>query len=232
MTKDVVKDTTDVAIPVHIGFIADGNRRWAKERGLHTMEGHKVGFEAIKKVLNACIKRGVKYVSFYTFSTENWNRTEEEVSYLMGLVKMNMKKLAKELKENGIRLTILGSREKIDPEIAGFFDEAEKMTKDGKNGTVCICFNYGGKQEIVDAVNKIEGEVTEEAIDAHMYHPEVPPIDMVVRTSGEQRISGFMLWRAAYSEFLFLDNYWPDMDDEKVNEVLAEYAHRNRRFGK
>ena len=231
MSKSVVKDTTEM-IPVHLGFIADGNRRWAKERGMPTLEGHKVGFETIKTVLKACIKRGVKYVSFYTFSTENWSRTEEEVSYLMGLVKMNMKKLAKELKENGIRLMILGSRERLDSEIVNFLDEAEEMTKDGKAGTVCICFNYGGKQEIVDAVKKIEGEITEEAIDANLYHPEVPPVDMVVRTSGEERISGFMLWRAAYSEMMFMERYWPDMDELAVDEVVAEYISRNRRFGK
>lgn len=234
MPKNVVKNTTEITevVPRHLGFIVDGNRRWAKERGLPTVEGHRQGFDVVKKVLKWCIKRGVTYVSFYLFSTENWSRTEEEVGYLMGMVKLKMKSLAQELKKNGIKLSVLGSRDKLDPEIVGFIDEAEELTKDGTKGTVCVCFNYGGKQEIVDAVKKIDGEVTEEAIDANLYHPEVPPVDMVVRTSGEERISGFMLWRAAYAEMLFLKRYWPDMDEPAVKEVLAEYASRNRRFGK
>jgi undecaprenyl diphosphate synthase len=223
-------------VPQHVGFIVDGNRRWAKERGLPTLEGHRRGMELVKQVLRWCLERGVKYVSFYIFSTENWSRSAEEVGYLMGLAKKEMKKLAKELQQEGVRLAVLGSRERLDSEIAQFIDEAEAMTADGDKGTACVCFNYGGQQEIADACTRLVQAgaevVTPEQVRENLYHTEVPDVDMVVRTSGEERISGFMLWRAAYAEMLFVEKYWPDVIEEDIKGVLAEYAARSRRFGK
>lgn len=221
--------------PAHIGFICDGNRRWAKARGLPVIEGHRQGVNTVKEVLKGVLHAGVKFVTFYIFSTENWGRAQEEVSGLMGLVRAQIKKLAQELKENNVKLLILGGRERVDEDILRMLSEAEEMTADCDGGTACVCFNYGGKQEIVDAARAIVsegGEVSEEALAAHMYHPEVPDVDMVVRTSGEERISGFMLWRAAYAEMLFLEKYWPEMSQDDARAVVEEFVSRNRRFGK
>ncbi|MBO4276633.1 di-trans,poly-cis-decaprenylcistransferase [Candidatus Saccharibacteria bacterium] len=218
----------------HLGIIADGNRRWAKAQGLPTIEGHKRGLDAIKKLVGAADKAGIKYLTFYVFSTENWGRSADEVSYIMKLAETRILKYAKELKENNARMIILGSKNRISPKLASTIEEAEKLTADCTGITVCFCFNYGGEQEIADAatIAASEGEITPETIRKHLYHPEIPNIDMVVRTSGEERLSGFMLWRAAYAEFLFLKKYFPEMEGEDVKEILKIYENRNRRFGK
>ena len=218
----------------HLGIIADGNRRWAKAQGLPTIEGHKRGLDAIKKLVSAADKAGIKYLTFYVFSTENWGRSTDEVSYIMKLAETRILKYAKELKENNARMIILGSKNRISPKLASTIEEAEKLTADCTGITVCFCFNYGGEQEIADAatIAASEGEITPETIRKHLYHPEIPNIDMVVRTSGEERLSGFMLWRAAYAEFLFLKKYFPEMEGEDIKEILKIYENRNRRFGK
>lgn len=219
-------------LPKHLGFIVDGNRRWARERGLPTLEGHRRGIDLVADIAEECHKKGVKIASFYIFSTENWNRSKEEVDYLMDLVEKCLKKFIKKCLKNDTRIAILGTKERLSDKLKAIVEEAEEKTKECKENILALCFNYGGKQEIVDAVNKIDGEVTTDKIEENLYHPEVPPVDMVVRTSGEQRISGFMLWRMAYSEMLFLDKKWPDMTKEDVSMVLEEFANRNRRFGK
>ncbi len=219
-------------LPKHLGFIVDGNRRWARERGLPTLEGHRRGIDLVADIAEECHKKGVKIASFYIFSTENWNRSKEEVDYLMDLVEKCLKKFIKKCLKNDTRIAILGTKERLSDKLKAIVEEAEEKTKECKENILALCFNYGGKQEIVDAVNKIDGEVTIDKIEENLYHPEVPPVDMVVRTSGEQRISGFMLWRMAYSEMLFLDKKWPDMTKEDVSMVLEEFANRNRRFGK
>ena len=219
-------------LPKHLGFIVDGNRRWARERGLPTLEGHRRGIDLVADIAEECHKKGVKIASFYIFSTENWNRSKEEVDYLMDLVEKCLKKFIKKCLKNDTRIAILGTKERLSDKLKAIVEEAEEKTKECKENILAFCFNYGGKQEIVDAVNKIDGEVTIDKIEENLYHPEVPPVDMVVRTSGEQRISGFMLWRMAYSEMLFLDKKWPDMTKEDVSMVLEEFANRNRRFGK
>jgi len=222
-------------LPVHLGFIVDGNRRWAKERGLPTLEGHRRGLSRVEKVADACFKRGVKFVSFFLFSTDNWERSREEVKYLMRLTLLNVKRLAKKMLKNNIKLLVLGGRERVPKEVMVAVDEGAAMTADCTGGTLGMCFNYGGRDEIVQAARKLAEqsvEITEESMTESLYCPEIPDCDMIVRTSGEQRISGFMLWRAAYSEFLFLDKKWPDMGEEDVDGILAEYARRNRRFGK
>jgi undecaprenyl diphosphate synthase len=225
------------AIPQHIGYIVDGNRRWAKGHGLPTYEGHLAGYNAIIEVVLASIDAGVKYVSAYTFSTENWKRSELEVSKIMGLVLRLLTSDIHILQDNGIRLKVLGSRDRLSKSVLKAIDEAESKTAGNTRGTLAVCFNYGGQLEIVDACKKIvqEGiapeDITTELITEHLYVSEVPPLDVVVRTSGEQRTSNFMLWRAAYSEFIFLEKLWPDMTKDDVTAILEEYSRRGRRFG-
>lgn len=219
-------------LPTHIGFIVDGNRRWAKQQGLPTLEGHKKGLDLVEAVAEKCFNDGIKYASFYIFSTENWERSTEEVNYLMKMVVINVKRLVKRCLKNDVRIAILGTRDRLSRDVLEAVESAEVDTKDCKKGILGICFNYGGRREIIDAANSIKGKVTEENLSAALYHPEMPDLDMLVRTSGEQRISGFMLWRAAYAELLFVDKYWPDITMPDLDDFYAEYAHRNRRFGK
>ena len=219
----------------HLGIIADGNRRWAKERGLPTIEGHKKGLETIEELVGAAGKAGIKYITFYVFSTENWGRSADEVSYIMKLAETKILSFAKKLAKSNGRLVVLGSKAKISPRLKKSIEEAEELTKDCTGITACFCFNYGGEQEIADAANEIAetgAEITPELIRAHLYHPEVPNVDMVVRTSGEERISGFMLWRSAYAELMFVKKYFPEMGPDDIKDILAEYDSRNRRFGK
>lgn len=219
----------------HLGIIADGNRRWAKERGLPTIEGHKKGLDTIQELVEAASGTEIKYLTFYVFSTENWGRSVEEVSYIMKLAETRILKYAEKLAKNNARMIILGSKEKISPVLAGAIEKAEKITSKCTGITVCFCFNYGGEQEIADAAtiaSEVDGKITPETIRKHLYHPEIPNIDMVVRTSGEERISGFMLWRAAYAEFLFIKKYFPEMNRDDIKEILKTYEKRNRRFGK
>ena len=220
---------------VHLGIIADGNRRWAKERGLPTIEGHKKGLDAISELVEAASKTEIKYLTFYVFSTENWGRSADEVSYIMKLAVTRILKYAEKMLKNNIRMLILGSKDKIDPKLASAIEKAEKLTADCTGLTVCFCFNYGGEQEIADAAtiaSDVDGEITPETIRKHLYHPEVPNVDMVVRTSGEERISGFMLWRSAYAEFYFVTKYFPEMGTADIEDIIAEFEKRNRRFGK
>ena len=218
----------------HLGVIADGNRRWAKTKGLPTIEGHKKGLEVIEALVGAAMKSGIKYITFYVFSTENWGRSVDEVSYIMKLAEGRILKYAEKLAKNNAKMVILGSKDKISPTLASMIERAENITADCSGITVCFCFNYGGEQEIADAakIAASEGEITPETIRKHLYHPEIPDIDMVVRTSGEERISGFMLWRAAYAELMFIEKYFPDMEPDDIKKILENYEKRNRRFGK
>lgn len=219
----------------HLGVICDGNRRWAKEKGLPTIKGHEKGLSAIEDMITAADAAGIPFISFYVFSTENWNRSTEEVSYLMGLIKLKVMGLAKSLKEKNGKLVILGSKKGVDPKILSMLEKAEEITKECTGITVGICFNYGGELEIAEAATiaaEVEKEITPETIRKHLYHPEIPDVDMVVRTSGEERISGFMLWRASYAEFFFMKKYFPDIVPEDINVIIKEYENRHRRFGK
>ena len=219
----------------HLGIIADGNRRWAAAQGLPKIEGHRRGLKVIEELVAAAAKAEIPFVTFYVFSTENWGREEAEVSYIMKLAETMILKMAEKMRENNVRLLILGARGKVNPTLTSLGEKAEKITAECTGTTICFCFNYGGEQEIADAANKAleaDGEITPATIRAHLYHPEVPDLDMVVRTSGEERISGFMLWRAAYAEFLFLEKYFPEMTAEDIPMILNEYEKRERRFGK
>ncbi len=224
-------------IPQHIGFIVDGNRRWAKQHGLPAYEGHLAGYNALKDVLLAALEQGVQYASAYVFSTENWKRSEEEVGHLMGLLLKVLESDVPIFVEKNVRLRVIGSREGLSETLKNAITRAEEKTRDLTGGELLLCLNYGGHLEIADAVKKIVQsgvgayEVTPEMITENLYAPEVPPCDVIVRTSGEQRLSNFMLWRAAYSEFIFLEKNWPDMRKEDVLDILEEYKKRNRRFG-
>lgn len=219
----------------HLGIIADGNRRWAVENGLPKIEGHTQGLNTIEELVGAAAKEKIPYVTFYVFSTENWGREEKEVSHIMKLAESKILKMAEKMAENNIRLLILGSRGKVNPKLTSLGEKAEKLTEGCTGTTVCFCFNYGGEQEIADAANialEAEGKITPETIRKHLYHPEVPDLDMIVRTSGEERISGFMLWRAAYAELMFIQKYFPEMEGKDIANIVAEYDKRHRRFGK
>ena len=221
---------------LHLGFIVDGNRRWAREKNLPTLAGHQKGFDKVEMVIEELAKTGeVDYASFYLFSTENWNRAKEEVDYLMKLAQKKISSMTKKLAKNNLRCVIMGSKEHVPESLLKSLRECEEKTNNCTGMTVCICFNYGGKLEIAEAAAaaaKAGEKITPESIENYLYHPEVPACDMIIRTSGEERISGFMLWRAAYSEFLFLKKYFPDIEESDIKDILKEYKNRNRRFGK
>ena len=227
----------DIIIPKHVGFIVDGNRRWARQHGLPDYEGHLAGYNTVKEVLTATLEAGVEYASIYIFSTENWKRSKAEVAKLMGLVLRLLTSDLPEFDKKNIRLRILGSRQGLSAKIIKAIDEAEAKTINNTAGTLAVCFNYGGQLEIADAVKKIVESgikadlITPELIARNIYAPDIPPIDIVVRTSGEQRLSNFMLWRTAYSEIMFIEKMWPDMTKDDVTNIINEYNHRSRRFG-
>ena len=229
-----MEKSQDITI-THLGIIADGNRRWARERNLPTLEGHKKGLDAVENLVEACSNKGIKFVTFYLFSTENWNRSKEEVSYLMDLFLKRIKSLAKKMAKNNVKLLFLGGEERLSSAIKKAMKEALAITAECTGMTTCFCFNYGGKQEIADAAKAAlakDGEITPETIENNLYHPEVPACDMIVRPSGEQRLSGFMLWRSAYAEFLFLPKFFPEMQGSDIDDIIVEYHNRHRRFGK
>ena len=224
-------------IPRHIGFIMDGNRRWAKRAGKTTMEGHFAGQKTLRDVVYHAVERGVKYISAYAFSTENWSRSQEEVGYLMGQVAKALEKYGEELADNGVRVLVLGARDNLPSPVKKSIEVIEKNTRHGETATFAICFNYGGHAEITNAVKSIVSQgipgddITPELISRNLYAPEVPPMDLIIRTSGEQRLSNFMLWRAAYSELIFRKEHWPDFTVDALDECLLEYSQRQRRYG-
>lgn len=224
-------------IPHHIAIIPDGNRRWAKDHGLSSLEGHKAGMDVLEGVARAAFDRGVKCISAYAFSTENWKRTEEEVSYLMALYLRYAKGQLKKAMADNIRICVSGSRDQLNPKLQTTLTELEDKTKHNTAGIINICLNYGGQEEIVAAVRKIIAEgtapedVTEDLIKAHLYTADIPAPDLIIRTSGEQRLSNFLLWDSAYSELIFVDKNWPDFNEVELGRVLDEYAQRQRRFG-
>ncbi len=220
-------------VPTHVGIIMDGNRRWAKEKGKKTIEGHLAGANRIINLASYIFSTGVKYLSLYAFSTENFNRSEEEVKYLMGLIVKFFTERVKELDEKNIKILFSGRKEPLSDKIYKVICDVQEMTKNNTGGVLNICLNYGGRSEIIDAVNKIinSGEtIDEEAISKNMYQ-DLPDLDFVIRTSGEMRLSNFMLWQASYAEFYFPETYFPDFDEKEFDKALDEYSKRHRRFG-
>ncbi len=229
---------SELNIPNHIGFIIDGNRRWAKKHGLPVYEGHLAGYNKIIEILTAALEKGVKFATIYAFSTENWKRDDDEVSKLMGMMMRIVTTDLPVLDKKNVRLKILGSKDKIDEKLVRAIEQAEEKTAKNTGGTLGICWNYGGQQEILDAVKKIiksgkkSDDITFDTIYENIYCPEIPAVDLIVRTSGEQRLSNFMTWRSAYSEIMFIEKLWPDMEVKDLDKIFADFSQRTRKFGK
>jgi len=225
------------AVPRHIAFVMDGNRRWAKQRHLPAIAGHRAGVETIRRTLRAARRRGVEYVTLYSFSTENWKRGDEEVGALMALLEETVRRETKTLVEDGVRLRVIGRLHELSERSQRAIAEASAATAGGTNGTMTIAFNYGGRAEIVDAVRGIVRDgvpsdaVDETAIASRLYAPDHPDPDLLVRTGGELRISNFLLWEVAYAEMWATEVLWPDFSVEDLDRALASYASRERRFG-
>jgi undecaprenyl diphosphate synthase len=224
-------------VPQHLGLILDGNRRWAREHGLALMEGHRHGYENLKTIARSAFDEGVSYVSAYVFSTENWNRSKSEVSYLMKLLMWVLKHEVEVMHKDGVRLRVIGSKVRLGAAMVKAIHDAEKRTENNQHGTLLLCLNYGGQQEIVDATKRIvqagysPDEITPDLLNTFLYASDVPPVDLLIRTSGEQRLSNFMLWESAYSELLFTKINWPEFSPADLKKALDEYAARQRRFG-
>ena len=220
---------------MHIGIIMDGNGRWAKERGKPRTFGHSEGVRTAKRIAKAASSMGVKYLSLYTFSTENWKRPETEVKFLMQLIKKHLREQLSFYKENNIRVVHTGSLDRLPEVVQKEIVDVEVLTKDFTGMTANLVINYGGRDEIVRAIKRLqdkgETEITEDKISSAMDHPEIPDPDLIIRTGGELRISNFLLWESAYSELYFSKKYWPDWQEEDLKEAIDAFASRNRRFG-
>jgi undecaprenyl diphosphate synthase len=223
-------------IPAHVGIIMDGNRRWAKKKGLPAIAGHRAGMSALEHVIDSAHELGVKYLSLYAFSTENWKRTPLEVEGLMGLFRLYLREKAERLCARGARIRFVGKMDGFDRDIRDAVSEAEEKTRGNGAIDVIICVNYGGRQEIVDAVNRLllEGTqrpITEDAVRSKLYAPDVPDPDLIIRTGGEFRISNFWLWEGAYSEYYFTDVYWPEFGEKELELAISNFSERERRYG-
>jgi len=219
-----------VSTPRYVAIITDGNGRWASERGLPVQEGHRAGADTVKARLRDAAEFGVEELTVFSFSTENWSRSEEEVSGLMQMFSERIERETPELDAEGVRMRFIGRRRGI-PEVLGVqMDEAEARTASNQRITLFIAFNYGGRAEILDAARGFDGE-TEEDFRSRLYAPDMHDPELLIRTSGEQRISNYLLWQCAYSEFVFREELWPDFSREAFADSLAEYGRRERRFG-
>jgi undecaprenyl diphosphate synthase len=224
-------------IPTHIAIIMDGNGRWAKARGLPRLAGHRAGTENLRRILNACVEFNVKILTIWAFSTENWRRPQEEVRGLMDILEQVIDRELNELHKNGVRLRHIGRLEGISPHLQTKVRHAIELTRDNARLTLNVAFNYGGKAEILDAVKHIiadgirPDDVDENLFARYLYTASLPDPDMIIRTGNESRISNFMLWQGAYSEYYFTPVLWPDFDKDELRKALEDYARRERRFG-
>lgn len=226
-------------IPNHLGIIIDGNRRWAKKKGLPSFYGHKKGLDNVKKILDYCLDKGVKVLTLYAFSSENWNRTKKEIEYLMKLFGETLnKKNIKDLNERGVKLRIIGQKEKLPQILQELIVKSEKETKNNKKGIINLAISYGGRPEIVQAVKSIinkkipANKITEDTINNHLWTAGQPYPDLIIRTGGEHRLSNFLTWQSAYSELYFPKKFWPEFTTKDIDKAFEEYANRHRRFGK
>jgi undecaprenyl diphosphate synthase len=224
-------------LPVHIAIIMDGNGRWASARHLPRMAGHRAGTENLRQIIRACVEFGIQYLTIYAFSTENWKRPQDEVSGLMQILADSLEKELGELHKQGVRLNHVGRLEHLDERLRGKISDAIMLTRDNNRLTLNIAWNYGGRDEIVFAVQQIlkeeipPEEVTERTISNHLFTRGIPDPDLVIRTSGEQRTSNFLIWQSAYSEWYFTPILWPDFGKEALREAIEEFGKRSRRFG-
>lgn len=229
------------AVPVHVGIIMDGNGRWAAARGLPRIEGHRRGVEALRRTVRNAGELGIKVLTIYSFSTENWSRPKQEVSDLMSLIKRFVREDLAELHRGGVRVMMIGDRDGLDPEILKLVGDAEALTRGNDKLTLAVAFNYGGRQEIARAAQRIAeaaaaGKIDPKSVDAgtvdaHLDTAGLPDPDLIIRTSGELRISNFLLWQSAYAEFVVLPVHWPDFDRAAFEQALEEFRRRERRFG-
>jgi undecaprenyl diphosphate synthase len=229
------------AVPDHIALVMDGNGRWANAKGLPRVEGHKAGEASLLDVVAGCIQIGVKHLSVYAFSTENWSRSPEEVRFLMGFNRDVLHRRRDQLNDWGVRVRWAGRRPRLWSSVIKELQFAEQLTRHNDVLTLTMCVNYGGRNELTDAVRAIADEVAagrlkpsgigEKTIQKHLYTPDLPDVDLFVRSSGEQRMSNFMPWQSAYAEMVFLDTLWPDFTREHIWQAISVYASRNRRFG-
>jgi undecaprenyl diphosphate synthase len=240
ITADIVQRPR-LRIPTHLGVIMDGNGRWAKSRGKRRTEGHIEGVKALRNLVQLCITYGVAHLTVFSFSSENWTRPKDEISFIFNLLRRFVASDLQSLIRNNVKIRIIGSRAGLDPSLIRLIDDVEAKTADNTGLVLIVAFNYGGKAEIVEATRRIAVDVaagrlspdaiTEETIAASLYTAGLPDPDLIIRTSGEQRISNFLLWQVAYSEFVFVDEYWPDFDENSFIRVLEAFALRDRRFG-
>ncbi len=229
------------APPRHIAIIMDGNGRWAAKHGLQRSIGHRKGVEAVRRTVRAAIDLGIPYLTLYSFSSENWSRPAEEIADLMGLMKRFIRRDLAELHQAGVRIIVIGERTNVDPELMALIDEGCELTSENRVLTLVIAFNYGARAEIAKAARKLAeevaagrmqpGDVTVEAMSGALDTAGIPDPDLLVRTSGEMRLSNFLLWQSAYTEFVFIDDCWPEFGRELLEEALARYRARERRFG-
>jgi undecaprenyl diphosphate synthase len=230
------------AIPNHVAVVMDGNGRWAKKRGLPRTAGHEAGEAALFDVVQGAIQIGVKELSAYAFSTENWRRSPEEVKFLMGFNRDVLRRRRDEMNDLGVRVRWVGRPQKLWGSVISELQEAEELTKKNKVLTLNMCVNYGGRSELVDAVQAVAtevakrklkpGQITEKLISKHLYNPKMSDVDLFLRSSGEQRTSNFLPWQSVYAEFVFMDVLWPDVDRKTLWKAIEIYAERDRRFGK
>jgi len=223
-------------LPNHLAIIIDGNRRWAKKKGLASFNGHKKGMNNVKEIGERCRKKGIKILTLYVFSTENWKRSKKEINYLMKLFNLVFnKENIEELHQKGIKIKIIGQVEKLSKALQERIIEAEKLTKNNKKGVLNLAISYGGRSDIIQAIKKIVKKkisITEEAINNHLWTNDLPDPDLIIRTGGEQRLSNFLIWQSAYSEFYFTKKLWPDFTINDLDKALKDYSQRQRRFGK
>ena len=223
--------------PEHVAIIMDGNGRWAQERGLARIEGHRAGVEKIRSVLDILARHGVKFVTLYAFSTENWSRPDAEVEGIMSILRQVIHKETKALHERGVRIVHLGRTDRLLPDLREAVSEAQDLTRNNNAVTLSVAFDYGGRGEIIEAVRNIirsgvkAEDVNEEMLSKHLYTRNIPDPDLIIRTGGEYRLSNFLLWQSAYSEFYTSPVPWPELDAEQVEEAIRAYGRRKRKFG-
>lgn len=225
--------------PFHVAIITDGNRRWARKHGLSSLEGHLAGYKNFKRILKHCQKRGVKVLTAFGFSSENWKRSKEEVDYLMNLLEngLSNKKDMRAIHEAGVRMKVIGQKERLPKSLQRAIKKIENLTKNNKKFFVNLAVSYGGKWDITQAVQKImkkkipTGKVTEDLVAKHLSTAGLPEPDLVIRAGGERRLSNFLLWQTAYSELYFTEKFWPELSEKELDKAFDDYAERNRRFG-
>lgn len=226
-----------VRVPKHVAIIMDGNGRWAQQRGLDRLEGHRAGVENLRSVIDCLNEYQIKYVTLYTFSTENWKRPEDEISGLLHLLEEIIDEETVELHKRGVRLRHLGRLDGLTPRLERAVIRAIELTKNNTGMTLSVAFNYGGRAEILDAVRHLIAEgippqkIDEKLFNSYLYTAGLPDVDLVIRTGGELRVSNFLMWQAAYSEYYFTEVLWPDFDKKEVEKALLSYSQRQRRFG-